>query len=93
VSGGTRARLEGIRLCPLAHEARAPIGLGDVTDDEFLPTMGDAVLGTVTAQFYSVAVKFNMLDRAKAGSGSMSLEGCSLFFCCREDRPYSRPVS
>src|SRR5262249_17765406 len=31
------------------------IGPGDVTDDELLPTMGDAILGTVTAHFYSAA--------------------------------------
>jgi branched-chain amino acid transport system substrate-binding protein len=31
------------------------IGPGDVTDDELLPTMGDAMLGTVTAHFYSAA--------------------------------------
>jgi branched-chain amino acid transport system substrate-binding protein len=31
------------------------IGTGDVTDDEQLPQMGDAILGTVTAHFYSAA--------------------------------------
>jgi branched-chain amino acid transport system substrate-binding protein len=31
------------------------IGSGDVTDDELLPGMGDAMLGTVTAHFYSAA--------------------------------------
>jgi branched-chain amino acid transport system substrate-binding protein len=31
------------------------IGPGDVTDDDLLPTMGDAVLGTVTAHMYSAA--------------------------------------
>ncbi len=31
------------------------IGPGDVTDDDLLPSMGDAVLGTVTAHFYSAA--------------------------------------
>jgi branched-chain amino acid transport system substrate-binding protein len=31
------------------------IGPGDVTDDELLPTMGDAILGAVTAHFYSAA--------------------------------------
>src|SRR5262249_5360708 len=31
------------------------IGPGDLTDDEALPTMGDAMLGTVTAHFYSAA--------------------------------------
>jgi branched-chain amino acid transport system substrate-binding protein len=31
------------------------IGPGDVTDDELLPNMGDAILGTVTAHFYSAA--------------------------------------
>jgi branched-chain amino acid transport system substrate-binding protein len=31
------------------------IGPGDVTDDELLPTMGDAMLGAVTAHFYSAA--------------------------------------
>jgi branched-chain amino acid transport system substrate-binding protein len=30
-------------------------GAGDLTDDEFLNQMGDAVLGTVTAYFYSAA--------------------------------------
>jgi branched-chain amino acid transport system substrate-binding protein len=30
-------------------------GAGDITDDEFLNQMGDAVLGTVTAYFYSAA--------------------------------------
>jgi branched-chain amino acid transport system substrate-binding protein len=29
------------------------IGPGDVTDDDLLPTMGDAVIGTVTAHMYS----------------------------------------
>jgi branched-chain amino acid transport system substrate-binding protein len=29
------------------------IGPGDVTDDDLLPGMGDAVIGTVTAHFYS----------------------------------------
>jgi branched-chain amino acid transport system substrate-binding protein len=29
------------------------IGPGDVTDDDLLPAMGDAVLGTITAHFYS----------------------------------------
>jgi branched-chain amino acid transport system substrate-binding protein len=29
------------------------IGPGDVTDDDLLPAMGDSVLGTVTAHFYS----------------------------------------
>jgi branched-chain amino acid transport system substrate-binding protein len=29
------------------------IGPGDVTDDDLLPNMGDAVIGTVTAHFYS----------------------------------------
>jgi branched-chain amino acid transport system substrate-binding protein len=29
------------------------IGPGDVTDDDLLPQMGDAVIGTVTAHFYS----------------------------------------
>src|SRR6185436_1090117 len=29
------------------------IGPGDVTDDDLLPAMGDAVIGTVTAHFYS----------------------------------------
>jgi branched-chain amino acid transport system substrate-binding protein len=31
------------------------IGPGDVTDDELLPNMGEANLGTVTAHFYSAA--------------------------------------
>jgi branched-chain amino acid transport system substrate-binding protein len=31
------------------------IGPGDLTDDEALPSMGDAMLGTVTAHFYSAA--------------------------------------
>jgi branched-chain amino acid transport system substrate-binding protein len=31
------------------------IGPGDVTDDDLLPAMGDAVLGTVTAHMYSAA--------------------------------------
>jgi branched-chain amino acid transport system substrate-binding protein len=31
------------------------IGPGDLTDDEALPSMGDAMLGTVTAHFYSTA--------------------------------------
>lgn len=30
------------------------IGSGDITDDQDLPTMGDAMIGTVTAGFYSV---------------------------------------
>ena len=31
------------------------IGPGDVTDDQLLPVMGDVMLGTVTAHFYSAA--------------------------------------
>jgi branched-chain amino acid transport system substrate-binding protein len=31
------------------------IGPGDLTDDEALPNMGDAMVGTVTAHFYSAA--------------------------------------
>jgi branched-chain amino acid transport system substrate-binding protein len=31
------------------------IGPGDVTDDDLLPTMSDAALGTITAHFYSSA--------------------------------------
>jgi branched-chain amino acid transport system substrate-binding protein len=31
------------------------IGPGDLSDDELLPSMGDAILGTVTAHFYSAA--------------------------------------
>jgi len=31
------------------------IGPGDLTDDEALPNMGDAILGAVTAHFYSAA--------------------------------------
>src|SRR5262249_33301510 len=31
------------------------IGPGDVTDDDLLDAMGDAVIGTVTAHFYSAA--------------------------------------
>jgi branched-chain amino acid transport system substrate-binding protein len=31
------------------------IGPGDLTDDELLPTMGEAMLGAVTAHFYSAA--------------------------------------
>jgi branched-chain amino acid transport system substrate-binding protein len=31
------------------------IGPGDLTDDELLPNMGDAMLGAVTAHFYSAA--------------------------------------
>jgi branched-chain amino acid transport system substrate-binding protein len=31
------------------------IGPGDLSDDELLPNMGDAMLGTVTAHFYSAA--------------------------------------
>ena len=31
------------------------IGPGDLTDDEALSNMGDAMLGTVTAHFYSAA--------------------------------------
>ena len=31
------------------------IGPGDVTDDDLLPAMGDAVLGTVTVHHYSAA--------------------------------------
>jgi branched-chain amino acid transport system substrate-binding protein len=31
------------------------IGPGDLADDELLPTMGDAMLGAVTAHFYSAA--------------------------------------
>src|SRR5262249_59612525 len=31
------------------------IGPGDITDDDLLPKVGDAMLGTITAHFYSVA--------------------------------------
>ena len=31
------------------------IGPGDVTDDDLLPNMGDAMIGTITAHFYSAA--------------------------------------
>jgi branched-chain amino acid transport system substrate-binding protein len=31
------------------------IGPGDIADDELLPSMGDAMLGTITAHFYSAA--------------------------------------
>jgi branched-chain amino acid transport system substrate-binding protein len=31
------------------------IGPGDIADDELLPNMGDAMLGTITAHFYSAA--------------------------------------
>ena len=31
------------------------IGPGDIADDELLPNMGDAMLGTITAHFYSTA--------------------------------------
>ena len=31
------------------------IGPGEITDDELLPSMGDAMLGTITAHFYSAA--------------------------------------
>jgi len=31
------------------------IGPGDITDDDLLPRIGDAMLGTITAHFYSVA--------------------------------------
>ena len=31
------------------------VGPGDLTDDEALPSMGDAMLGAVTAHFYSAA--------------------------------------
>jgi len=31
------------------------IGPGDITDDDVLPNMGDAMIGTVTAHFYSAA--------------------------------------
>ena len=31
------------------------IGPGDVADDELLPSMGDAMIGTITAHFYSTA--------------------------------------
>jgi len=31
------------------------IGPGDITDDELLPNLGDAMLGTITAHFYSAA--------------------------------------
>jgi branched-chain amino acid transport system substrate-binding protein len=31
------------------------MGPGDITDDELLPSMGDVMLGTITAHFYSAA--------------------------------------
>jgi branched-chain amino acid transport system substrate-binding protein len=31
------------------------MGPGDTTDDELLPTIGDAMLGTITGHFYSAA--------------------------------------
>jgi branched-chain amino acid transport system substrate-binding protein len=39
----------------LAKAGIALIGPGDLTDDETLQNMGDALLGTVTAHFYSAA--------------------------------------
>ena len=41
------------------------IGPGDLTDDEALPNMGDAMLGAVTAHFYSAAHP-SMLNKAFA---------------------------
>jgi branched-chain amino acid transport system substrate-binding protein len=41
------------------------IGPGDLTDDEALPNMGDAMLGAVTAHFYS-ATHPSMLNKAFA---------------------------
>ncbi len=38
----------------LAKEGIKLIGTGDITDDQDLPTMGDTMLGTVTAGFHSV---------------------------------------
>jgi len=32
------------------------IGPGDLTDDEALSNMGDAILGAVTAHFYSARI-------------------------------------
>ncbi len=49
------------------------IGPGDVTDDDLLPAMSDAALGTVTAHFYSAAHPSEMnkayVDAFKKASG------------------------
>jgi branched-chain amino acid transport system substrate-binding protein len=41
----------------LAKDGIKLIGSGDITDDQDLPTMGDAMIGTVTAGFHSVTHK------------------------------------
>ena len=52
------------------------IGPGDIADDELLPSMGDAMLGTITAHFYSAAHPSPMnkafVDRVPEGSGRSS---------------------
>jgi branched-chain amino acid transport system substrate-binding protein len=53
VQGGTFAKQ--FRERGLDKAGIKLIGPGDVADDELLPTMGDAMLGTVTAHFYSAA--------------------------------------
>jgi branched-chain amino acid transport system substrate-binding protein len=59
------------------------IGPGDLTDDEALPNMGDALLGTVSAHFYSAAhpsaVNAAFTDayrkEAKDGANFMAVSG------------------
>jgi branched-chain amino acid transport system substrate-binding protein len=50
------------------------IGSGDVTDDDLLPAMSDAALGTVTAHFYSAAHPSEMnrayVDAFKKATGT-----------------------
>ena len=58
-------------------------GPGDLTDDEALPNMGDAMLGTITAHFYSAAhpSAFNTTfsgayrKEAKDGANFMAVSG------------------
>ena len=40
------------------------IGPGDVTDDDLLPGMGDAAIGTVTAHFYSADHQLSAMNKA-----------------------------
>jgi hypothetical protein len=50
------------------------IGPGDITDDELLPNLGDAMLGTITAHFYSAARNALPVEAVKRFPGLLHRE-------------------
>jgi branched-chain amino acid transport system substrate-binding protein len=72
----TTAAVKGYSDAGLKSAGITLLGPGDITSDEELPNMGDAVLGTVTAGIYSAHsslpqnVKFVKLWKAKYGADS-----------------------